>query len=463
MTVKVTELEWQRVSHILEEHRGPDGTIPAAARRIGARQLGVSERQLRRLLADPPRPEVARQLTDEQLAYVAAHGTPTAAWRALARDGKFSGSLSSFGRRLAAVHRSLRLAITLGEEAMRDSYTYLKWEAPTVNDTWQQDSAWSDVTVLDGRTRVQPVIEVIIDDASRLIVAAELWPGPPDSELATTAVARAVSGCFTPDGAQAKPRVIRHDQGAYYTADHYVDALARAGILSQPVMGRSPHLKGKVERVIRTMKDGFFASLPGTHRVAHALGDGESTRHDQRDRLLTFDEVRERLAAWVRSYNTEHRHSSLGGRTPAEAYLAGAESGASGIDEPAMRALLRRPSQLRKVSKNGIRWANRDYTHPKLENGSVVEVAPRPDDPDSLEVYVSGVWLCTAEPHDRWLDRAPEFYAERRRDQRQARRIRARASQLRSTGVPSLNERDDADHDDLVDDLLDDVGAPDAA
>jgi hypothetical protein len=118
--------------------------------------------------------------------------------------------------------------------------------------------------------------------------------------------------------------------------------------------------------------------------------------------------------------------------------------------------LRRRPSQQRTISKNGVRWDGRDYTHPEFtgEVGTVVEIGPVDGDPGKLEVYLEGEWWCTAQLHVDMQDRAPEFYAARAGVSKHTREIRRRASELRSEHVPTVAERDDLDHAALIDDLL---------
>jgi transposase InsO family protein len=429
--------------------------VPPPLRRAIAQRLGITDRQLRRRLARgaASNPDELG-LSDEQLAYLAVHQSATEAWRALVADGQFTGSLSTFSRRIAAVNQALYEAITEGEEAMRDRFTYPRYQAEAVNDTWQQDTCWSYVSVLFGRTVISPTIELLVDDRSRHIMAVEVWPREPDAELAATTVAAAVSGSFTPNRTPAKPKRIRHDQAAYYTGDHYSRALAAAGILPAPVTGRSPHLKAKVERVIRTMRAELLTALPGSQRVAQALGDGERVRHDARDRLLTFEDFRASVIGWAHWYNTERPHASLDGRVPADVYQSECTEPAR-IGGHGLRLLTRRPSEKRKTSKNGIRFEGQDYTAPQLVAGIVVDVAPRPGDSDGgLEVYRDDEWWCTAYPSAYWASRMPEFYAERTAVAKRGRTIRKRASELRSRGVPSLVERDEDDHDSLQDELL---------
>ena len=445
MTLKLTDLSWRRALDKVEAIRSRnDGELPPAERRMVAFSLSITDRHLRRLLDKQDEHEVKTGLSDEQLAYLAAFGTVSEAYNALCRDGLFDRSISTFRRRLEGVGRDLYLGIVYGEEAMRDSYVYLRWEAEHPNDVWQQDSAWAHVAVLLDGQEVQPVIEIITDDRSRLIIGIGLRAWAPDGQLAATTVAKAVQGQLTPDGCPAKPTIIRHDQGGYYLGGQYPDGLAKAWIINKAVRGRAPFLKGKVERTIRTMRVEFLNRLPGSFRVPKALGEDEAKlRHDPRDRLLTWEEFEAQLLAWARWFNEKRPHGALGGRLPAAVYLD--EVSPSEVSADGIAALLWRPTETRKVSKNGIHWGNRDFTHPALnglaDEHTEVHVAPDPRDPDALLVYLGREWLCTALPHSYWKAHMDEFFKARGHVEKQARGIRALGSELRSRDVPSVEER----------------------
>lgn len=450
MTIKLTDFAWRRALDEVEAARTEHaGDLPVSIRKGIAARLNVTDRHLRRLLDKQDVHEGNRGLTDEQLAYLAMKGTVSEAYRAIVRDGNFVGSVSTFRRRVEAAGRALYLGIVYGEEEMRDSYVYLRWEAAAPNAVWQQDSAWAHVAVLHRGGPVHPSVEFILDDNSRLLTGIAVKPWAPDGALATRTLATAMRGQLTPGGRQAKPTIVRHDQAAYYIGKHYTEAVSDARINDKAVRGRAPYLKGKVERVIRTARVECLNQMPGSFHVPKALGEDEAKlRHDVRDRLLSLDEFTERLVHWGRWYNEERPHGALGRRTPAEVWIAGAKP--STVQESDIVALLRQPTEVRVVSKNGIHWQNRDFTHPALNgmagHGFEVQVGPDPDDPDALHVYRERLWLCTARPHAYWNDHMEEFFEARGSQEKRARGIRALASALRSDGVPSAGDRASEDY-----------------
>jgi hypothetical protein len=200
--------------------------------------------------------------------------------------------------------------------------------------------------------------------------------------------------------------------------------------------------------------------LAGSFWVPKAVGEDEAKlRHDVRDRLLSLDEFTERVLRWARWYNEERPHGALGRRTPSEVWREAAAPGAVRAED--VVALLRQPTEVRVISKNGVHWRNRDYTHPALngmaDEGIEVQVGPDPDDADALHVYRDRLWLCTARPHAYWKDRMEEFFEARGRVEKHARMIRARASELRSAGVPTQEDRTSEDNEARYEVMLDEA------
>jgi len=100
-------------------------------------------------------------------------------------------------------------------------------------------------------------------------------------------------------------------------------------------------------------------------------------------------------------YNTQHQHSSLGGKTPAEVYHAGFdESWACQLSEDESINLYR-PSVDRTPNRGEIRWLNNIYFHPSLaELPANTKVRMHYDVSDASKVWVfdlNGRFLYEAE------------------------------------------------------------------
>lgn len=100
-------------------------------------------------------------------------------------------------------------------------------------------------------------------------------------------------------------------------------------------------------------------------------------------------------------YNTQHQHSSLGGKTPTEVYHAGFdENWACPLSEDEIINLYR-PSDIRTPNRGEIRWLNNIYFHQSLaELPANTKVSMAYDVSDASKVWVSdlnGRFLCVAE------------------------------------------------------------------
>jgi transposase InsO family protein len=92
----------------------------------------------------------------------------------------------------------------------------------------------------------------------------------------------------------------RHDWGPQYRSAHFTGSLAWLGISDDPAFLGEPETNGCAERWIRTLKDQcLWVQL-----------------HD------TFDKLRQAVASFVRTYNTQWLIQRHGHRTPKEAYQA---------------------------------------------------------------------------------------------------------------------------------------------
>lgn len=90
---------------------------------------------------------------------------------------------------------------------------------------------------------------------------------------------------------------IQSDRGLEFFAEKVQKKFMRYGIKFRPVKPASPHLNGKVERSQRTDLEEFYPTVD----------------------LADFNKLREELGCWQFYYNWQRGHSSLNGKTPAQA------------------------------------------------------------------------------------------------------------------------------------------------
>jgi putative transposase len=82
----------------------------------------------------------------------------------------------------------------------------------------------------------------------------------------------------------------------------------------------SPHQKGKIEPLHRTIGEGLIAALP------HYTGGprrADGTLYAQ-PAPLTLPQLQTWLREFIHDYNTEHAHASLGRLTPAQKWATSA-------------------------------------------------------------------------------------------------------------------------------------------
>jgi hypothetical protein len=137
----------------------------------------------------------------------------------------------------------------------------------------------------------------------------------------------------------------------------------------------SPTTTGKVERLHKTMREGFFAENDRVHE--------------------TIEEAQVALDAWVHEYNVDRPHQSLGDRPPAERFaLAGVRAADEDDDEPDEAPTGPRPAGVsRWVDQRGsISVSSQRYRVGPTFAGEPVEVVVR----DGLvEILHAGVLVAT--------------------------------------------------------------------
>jgi transposase InsO family protein len=183
----------------------------------------------------------------------------------------------------------------------RSRADYKRWERGRSMELWQMDIVGR-FFLVDG-SEVKVVTG--IDDHSRFCVCARVV-----GRATARPVCDALSWALATHGA---PDQILTDNGRVFTARFgkgpgpvFFDRICHAnGIRHLLTAPYSPTTTGKVERFHKTLRADFLVE------------------HDRRH--ATMEELQGALDAWVRTYNCERPHQSLGDRPPAERFaLAGA-------------------------------------------------------------------------------------------------------------------------------------------
>jgi len=424
-----------------------DGRLASQVVRAAAESLGVTERTVWRWLAAgsyDPRWRIGWRTTDEAVeAFYRTGGRSTAAWRLLRDEGVPVPSHTAFCR---ALERDISLAERAyarhGEDGRRRYSVYRRWEPRARNDVWETDHQELDIKVvpLHGRRLVRPWLTVIEDGFSRLVMGWALSLYPTTAEV-LVAIREGI--VIDPERGPwgGVPQLVRFDGGKEFLATAVKRAAGELGCAALPTAPYSPHQKGKVERLHRTIGEGLIATLPhytdGPHRANGKLYAQPNP--------LTLPQLQTRVREFIDAYNTEHRHSSLGGMTPAEKWA----SSAAPLDlvEPKRLRWMLMADETRKVNKDGIHFETATFIAPevtKLGRGVTVEVRYMPHDLRSIEVFTADGWLCTAYPQDELTCEQSDAVVQARHEaaremgRRKAaasRKARARIAPLTATGT----------------------------
>lgn len=206
--------------------------------------------------------------------------------RTLVTDGRLGQDEVSAAtvRRLYAEHGLKRIPArqaVYAEERQR-----LRWEAARPGALWQGDVCHGPYLTVDEK-KVPLRIHILLDDASRFIVGIKAMATERESDmLALLVAALRVHGL---------PDALYLDNGSTYTGDTLRVACARLGITLMHPRARDPQAKGKVERFIRTLREGCLDHLGSL-----------SSLHDVQVRLLAF----------VGKHYHTAPHASLMGKSP---------------------------------------------------------------------------------------------------------------------------------------------------
>jgi putative transposase len=418
-----------------------DGRLPGAAVKAAAESLEVGERSVWRWLAAGEYDPTVRsgwRITPAGIeALYRAGGRPTAAWRLLCEEGVAVPSRQTFCRAVIRdVSPAERAYARFGEDGRRRYSVYRRWEPGARNEVWEADHAQLDISVLPlrGRRLARPWLTVIEDGFSRLVMGWALSLQPTSAEvLVTIREGIVIDPERGPWG--GVPQLIRFDGGREFLARAVTRAAGELGCAALPTAPYSPHQKGKIERLHRTIGEGLIATLP------HYTGGprrANGTLYAQ-PAPLTLPQLQTRLREYIDAYNREHRHASLGGLTPAEKW----ETSAAPLEaiEPERLRWMLMADETRRVNKDGIHFEADVFIAPEIvkRGGETVQVRYMPHDRRSIEVFTDSGWLCTAYPQDELTRAQADAVIEQRRAAaREMGRRKAAATRKAKTRIAPL-------------------------
>ena len=353
--------------------------------------------------------------------------------------GESVPSLSALRRAFARELTPAEVAFArTGVEGARARNVYLRWEPEHRADGYAADHKQLSIEVLGlrGQRPVCPWVTIFLDEYSRLIVGWAISLRPTQAE-----VLAALRSAVVVDEDRGRfggiPVLLRFDGGLEFAARSVYDAAATLGCLAVKCRAYHPWLKGKLERLNRTIEQTLLCELP---RWTGGPSDAAGRLLDERA-PLKLELLVELFDAWVRSYNTERPHRGLRGQTPLERWRQDARP-VEALDAEQARWMLM-PAVTRKIQKDGVSFPGGPYIAAELtgRGGQEVEVRYMPHDQRFVEIYLHGKWLATAKPqHALTREERTNLVKRRGREEQALKRELARVRRRHRIRVAPITE-----------------------
>lgn len=385
----------------LNDARTADGTLTRPRVLALAEELHVAERTVWRLAEARDtegrcQPRTPFSLTTVHREAIAACPSLKAAWRELRDNGIAVPSYVQWTRAVNSEDPAVLAGLRQGREAMHEKQAYMLIEAAGRNETWSIDHYYIPVAV-NWPGYANPVTAIqttVMDEKTRMVIAAVIWPKLPDAQQSLSVVAKAMHGFTTADGTfvGGRPGALKMDNGTELIGTTMTEGLINLRVTPTPARARAGWEKGKLERWHQTLGRECWAleagwtggprNYEGRPILTVAPGD-----------LPDAATVRRHLAEWVRVYNTERAHSSLGGLTPLDVWAA--DPTPVNLSRPGLlRAAML--TTTRKVRKEGVRIADVPFTHPVLteHRDRELTVAYLPEDHTFVDIQLpDNTWV----------------------------------------------------------------------
>lgn len=296
---------------------------------------------------------------------------------------------------------------------------------------FEADHKQADVLVKKPRGRgnsnlIRPWITIVMDTFSRGIASVCISIRPTQAEV-LSALGAAMNTHPELSPVYGVPEILRIDNGLEFTANAVTEATANFDIVVVHTPPYTPHKKGKVERLNRTIDDEVFSLMPFFLNGPRKK-DGSLAQHKDME-AYPFDVFVSEVLDWVRFYNYKRPHQGIGGLTPAEKWNEDETPIRVISDAELRRFTLKRLDKGRVVTSLGIRAFNRNYTSidlfdlvdvgGRVKEGDKVEVRYRPHDERSLEVYHRGRHLTTVYPHAKFTPSQRKAFSRKKQNRAQ--------------------------------------------
>jgi transposase InsO family protein len=253
---------------------------------------------------------------------------------------------------------------------------YRRWEQLFANDLWHGDTAhgvWLPDPTNPNKMKRTKLI-AFVDDASRVCTHAEFYFDERLPSLIDTFTKALLK--------RGKPRQLLLDNAFIFHSTALEVMCAELQTELSFCRPRRPQGKGKIERLIRTIKDGFV---------------GEASRAG----FTSLEELNEAFQGWIESEYHARVHSEIK-QTPLERWQKDESVILAVTPEHIRRALMMRAQRKVQEQTGTIYLDGLEYECSKDVAGQTVEVRWNVDQTESVEVWAGGQFKELA-----WLSKRP--------------------------------------------------------
>lgn len=387
-----------------------NGVVPAVEYEKASKLLGIGARQIQRQLkalravdAAPAGRRPFELSQHHKQVIMACCGNVALAYRQLLAAGEDLPGEDSVWRAWFRQPTAMQAYARKGAKGLVEFYLYPPFEAPERNSVWQADHFELPMDVIaDGctTTTVKPWLTLFEDDKTRKVMAWSITATPgrhPDAEVVCATLAAGIR-IRIEHGVEVGgvPAIVRWDNDLSFLAGVVLQMGTRVGFECHAVPPYSGHMKGKVERLGRTVQEQFCVLQPGYTHGPRTYTGKDLQRNVE---LITADELRARLDVWFAQYDARH-HTGID-TSPIEAWADDAAPLRRVGTDRLRSALLVDPRKHKVSKRKGVYFRVGYFMSKELVDltGRTVEVHyPIGPDIDFIEIYKGGKWVCTAWP-----------------------------------------------------------------
>lgn len=327
------------------------------------------------------------------------------------------------------------IAYREGKKALADKMPYMQRDKSELhtNQIWVSDHHRSDVFVKNSSGKVfRPWITVFADAKSTKVVACIARESEPNATVIKQALKIGINEYGIPEE-------IYTDNGKDYTSkelspdndNSVLNMLGINAIRALPYHGQAK----PVERFFRTLEERFgvcfysYAGHDAKNRPEHMAKLSKELEKDPN--LPTFDVFKERLANYIKEYNTSpHSGKGMDGKSPDEIYYNSITQPIRMIENYDILRILCGKRIERKVTNGGIKIFCNIFQNYKGKLfaylNKKVAIIYDPDDMEKVYIYtLDGEFICQAEAkfHSPFRNLGEENYIKAAKERKQVRKL----------------------------------------